>query len=223
MLGTWGNTTDSLELVVKAWLPDGSAALASGKASGKIGLALDAVAADALSGVLPVMSTRFPADAATSTGGDGTVVVQAVGTTGGTTGTSTGTVTTIVPSVGDVPAAQPPSRFRRVELSLGGAPLVATGDLADYAKLGAFSTLDLDVRFAACRGALSAGLLAGAGRFRAEGVGVADILVLPAGPTCTGHCRPTRTPRCRCTSRQARAVLVAFVGGPAVSRRSPRS
>ncbi len=213
VLGTWGNTTDSLELVVEAWLPDGTAALASGKASGKIGLALDAVAAGALSGVLPVMSARFPADAATTTGGDGTVVVQKVGTTGGTTGTSTGTVTAIGPSVGDVPAVQQPSRWRRVELSIGGAPLVATGDLADYAKLGAFSTLDLDVRFAAGRGVVSAGLLAGAGWFRAVGVGVADILVIPAGPDVHWTLSTDANPTVSLHAAAGPAVLVAFVGG----------
>jgi hypothetical protein len=213
VLGTWGNTTESLELVVEAWLPDGSAPLASGKASGKIGLSLDAVAADALSLVLPVMSARFPADAATTTGSEGAVVVQAVGTTEGTTGTSTGTVTAVGPSVGDVTAVHPPSRWRRVELSLGGAPLVATGDLADYAKLGAFSTLDLDVRFAAGRGVVSAGLLAGAGWFRAEGVGVADILVLPAGPDVHWTLSADANPTVSLHAAAGPAVLVAFIGG----------
>ena len=215
VLGTWGNTTDSLELVVEAWLPDGTAPLASGKASGKIGLALDAVAAEALSGVLPAMSARFPADAATTTG---TVVVQEVGTTGGTTGTSTGTVTAIGPSVGDVPAVQPPSRWRRVELSIGGAPLVATGELADYAKLGAFSTLDFDIRFAAGRGVVSAGLLAGAGWFRAAGVGVADILVIPAGPDVHWTLSADANPTVSLHVAGGPAVLVAFVGGAGQSR-----
>jgi hypothetical protein len=159
------------------------------------------------------MSARFPADAATTTGTEGAVVAQEVGTTGGTTGTSTGTVTAIGPSVGDISAVQPPSRWRRVELSVGGAPLVATGELADYAKLGAFSTLDLDLRFAAGRGAVSAGLIAGAGWFRAVGVGLADILVIPAGPDLHWTLSADANPTVSLHVAGGPAVLVAFVGG----------
>ena len=59
---------------------------------------------------------------------------------------------------------------------------MTTGTVADYAKIGAFSALDLDLRFPVGRSVLAPGLLASAGWFRAVGIGVADILVIPVGP-----------------------------------------
>ena len=95
---------------------------------------------------------------------------------------ATGTITVIGPSRPDTGTRQPPDRWRRVELAVGGAPLVTTGTVADYAKIGAFSAIDLDLRFAVGRSVLAPGLLASAGWFRAVGIGVADILVIPVGP-----------------------------------------
>jgi hypothetical protein len=194
ILGTWLNTSESLELTVEALMPDGTTSLATGKASGKIGLSLDDVVGEALAQVLPAMQARFLAD----------------GTTTVTTGT---TVTAIGPSDGDLPPVEPPSRWRFVELALGGSPLVATGELADYAKLGASASLDFDLRFSVGRGALAAGLQAGASWFRATGVGVADILVLPAGPDVHWTPSAEANPAVSLHVAAGPAVLVAFVGG----------
>jgi hypothetical protein len=193
VFGTWVNTAETLELSLEAWLPGSRTPLATGKASGKIGLALDDVVGEALAGVLPALQTRFPAESTTT----------ATGTT----------VTAIGPSDGNVATVQPPSRWRRVELSLGGAPLVATGDLADYTKLGACAALDLDLRFRAGRGVLAAGLQAGAGWFRAAGVGVADILVIPAGPDVHWTLSADTNPTVSLHAAAGPAVLVAFIGG----------
>jgi hypothetical protein len=193
ILGTWRNTTDTLELAVELWLPGGTAPLATGKASGRISLTMDAVAAGALEPVLPSMQARLPADAAKETvtsggartaaaGGTATAASGAVETTGGTTAVATQTVTVVGPAVSGDASTSPPSRWRRVELAVVGAPLVTTGTVADYAKIGAFSALDLDLRFPVGGSVLAPGLLACAGWFRAVGVGVADILVVPVGP-----------------------------------------
>jgi hypothetical protein len=187
VLGTWQNTTEALELSVEVWLPEGAAPLATGKASGRISLSMDAVAGEALAPVLPSMQARFPADpattaAATSGTGTGTAASGAVDATVGTTGGTTGTVTAIGPSDAGTGIPEPPARWRRVELAIGGAPLVNTGTVAEYAKIGVFSALDLDLRFPVGRSVLAPGLLASAGWFRAVGVGVADILVVPVGP-----------------------------------------
>lgn len=204
VLGTWRNTTDTLELAVELWLPEGIAPVATGKASGRISLTMDTVAAKALELVLPSMPARFPADAAkqAAAGGTATSVTAAAGvtsgataaggtsatasgvaeTTGGTSSAATGTVTVVGPAVAGDGIARPQPRWRRVELTVGGAPLVTTGTVADYAKIGAFSTLDLDLRFPVGGSVLAPGLLACAGWFRAVGVGVADILVVPVGP-----------------------------------------
>ena len=163
VLGTWRNTAETIELAIEAWQPGGTAPLATGKASGRIGLTLDAVAGEALAAVLPSMQARFPADPAA-------------------TGGATGTVAAVGPSDAGTGIPEPPERWRRVELAVGGAPLVTTGSVADYAKIGAFSAIDLDLRFAVGRSALAPGLLASAGWFRATGIGVADILVIPVGP-----------------------------------------
>jgi hypothetical protein len=202
VLGTWLNTTETLELTVEALVPGTTTPLATGKASGRIDLALDDVVGEALAGVLPVLQVRFPDDGSTST----------TGTTPGTTTTATA-VTAVGPSGGDVAVVQPPSRWRRVELAAGGAPLVATGELADYAKLGAYSALDVDVRFPVGRGALAAGLQAGAGWFRAAGVGVADILVIPAGPDVHWTLSADANPAVSLHVASGPAVLIAFIGG----------
>ena len=213
VIGTWVNTAGTIELTVEALMPEGTTPFATGKASGKIGLSLDAVVGDALARVLPAMSARFPADVASTSDADGTNIVSMVGTTEGTTGTATTTVTAVDPPVRDIPAMQPTSRWRGVELSVGGAPLVTTGELADYAKLGACSALDLDFRFAAGRGVLSAGLQAGAGWFRAAGVGVADILVIPAGPDVHWTPSADANPAVSLHAAAGPAVLIAFIGG----------
>jgi hypothetical protein len=148
--GTYRNTTEDLELTLEVWLPDGRAPLATGKASGRISLVMDALVGAALDQVLPSMQSRFPADGAVAAAGTAAVGIP-----------------------------EPPARWRRVELSVGGAPLVTTGSVADYAKIGALSTLSLDLRFPVGRGALAAGLLAGAGWLRATGIEKADILLLP--------------------------------------------
>ena len=163
VLGTWRNTAETIELAIEAWQPGGTAPLATGKASGRIGLTLDAVAGEALAAVLPSMQARFPADPAA-------------------TGGATGAVTAVGPSDAGTGIPKPPERWRRVELAVGGAPLVTTGSGGDYAKIGAFSAIDLDLRFAVGRSTLAPGLLASAGWFRATGIGVADILVIPVGP-----------------------------------------
>jgi hypothetical protein len=204
VFGTWLNTAETLELSIEAWLPGSRTPLATGKASGKIGLALDDVVADALAGVLPALQTRFPADS-TTTATDTTTTTGA-----DVTGT---TVTAVGPSDAGVSSVQSPARWRRVELSLGGAPLVATGDLTDYAKLGACAALDVDFRFRAGRGALAAGLQAGAGWFRAAGVGVADILVIPAGPDVHWTLSADANPAVSLHVAAGPAVLVAFIGG----------
>jgi hypothetical protein len=187
VLGTWRNTTEAIELAIEAWLPTGTAPLATGKASGRISLTLDAVASEALERVLPSLQARFPADAAAAAAsvsgtGTGTTASGAVEATGGTTGGATGTVTAVGPSDAGTGIPEPPARWRRVELAVGGAPLVTTGTVADYAKIGAFSAIDFDLRFPVGRSVLAPGLLASAGWFRAIGVGVADILVIPVGP-----------------------------------------
>jgi hypothetical protein len=186
VLGTWQNSTETIELSIAVWLPEGTAPFATGKATGRIGLTMDAVASDALEPVLPSMQTRFPADpvAAVATSGTATVTTTsgAVEATGGTTGAATGSVTAIGPSDAGAGIPEPPARWRRVELAIGGAPLVTTGTVADYAKIGAFSAIDLDLRFPVGRSVLAPGLLVSAGWFRATGIGVADILVIPVGP-----------------------------------------
>ncbi|OHD72016.1 MAG: hypothetical protein A2177_06915 [Spirochaetes bacterium RBG_13_68_11] len=154
--GTYRNTTEDLELTLEVWLPDGRAPLATGKASGRISLTMDALVGAALDQVLPSMQSRFPADGTETAEG----AVAAAGTAA-------------------VRTPEPPARWRRVELSVGGAPLVTTGSVADYAKIGALSTLSLDLRFPVGRGALAAGLLAGAGWLRATGIEKADILLVP--------------------------------------------
>ncbi len=199
VLGTWLNTAETLELSVEALMPDGTTSLARGKASGKIGLTLDDVVGEALAGVLPAMQARFPGNSATA---------DPSGT--GTTGTA---VTAIGPSGSDNPVVEMPSRWRLVELSIGGAPLVSTGELADYAKLGACSALDLDFRFRVGRGVLAAGLQAGAGWFRATGVGVADILVIPAGPDVHWTLSADANPAVSLHAAAGPAVLVAIIGG----------
>jgi hypothetical protein len=162
VLGTWRNSADTLELSVEAWLPQGTAPLATGTASGRISLSMDSVAAEALVKVLPAMQARFPANAAAWT--------------------PAGTVTVVGPSGAGTGTPEPPTRWRRVELAIGGAPLVNTGTVAEYAKIGAFAALDLDLRFPVGRSVLAPGLLVSGSWFRATGVGVADILVLPVGP-----------------------------------------
>jgi hypothetical protein len=183
VLGTWRNSTDSLELSVEVWLQEGAAPIATGTASGRIGLTMDAVAAEALAKVLPAMQARFPADASASTAAG--TVAAAAGSGGpevGTTGGAAGTVTVVGPSGAGAGTPEQPTRWRRVELSVGGAPLVNTGTVAEYAKIGAFAALDLDLRFPVGRSVLAPGLFVGGGWFRATGVAVADILVVPAGP-----------------------------------------
>jgi hypothetical protein len=176
VLGTWRNTAETLELTVEVWQPEGAAAIATGEASGRISLTMDAVAGEALEKVIPSMRARFPADAA-----------AAAVTTAAPTGTeaaagSTAATATTGPALATVEGPEPAARWRRVDLSFGGAPLVTTGTVADYAKIGAFSALDFDLRFPVGRGVIAPGLLAGAGWFRAVGLGVADILVIPVGP-----------------------------------------
>jgi hypothetical protein len=214
VFGTWLNTANTLELTVEALMPGNTTPLATGKASGKIGLALDDVVGEALAGVLQTMQARFPDDGATTATGTSTTTT-ATGTTtvSGTTGTTGTTVTVVGPSGGDIAAVQPPPRWRRVELAVGGAPLVATGELADYAKLGACSALDLDFRFPVGRGVLAAGLQVGAGWFRATGVGVADILVMPAGPDVHWTLSADANPSVSLHAAAGPAVLVAIVGG----------
>jgi hypothetical protein len=154
VLGTCRNSTDTLELSVEVWRPGGASAFATGRAAGRIDLAMDAVAAEALAPVLPAMQARFPARAGAAAS----------------------------PSGAGIATAEPSERWRRLELAFGAAPLVTTGTVADYAKIGAFTALELDLRFRAGSGVLSPGLLAGCGWFRASATGVADILVAPLGP-----------------------------------------
>jgi hypothetical protein len=208
VFGTWLNTTETLELTVEALMPDGTTLLATGKASGKIGLAFDDVVGEALAGVLPAMQARFPEDGPTIGTGTTTGTVAT-----GAAGTTSTTVTAVGPSGGATSVVEPPSRWRRVELAIGGSPLVSTGELADYVKLGACSALDLDVRFRAGRGLLAAGLQAGAGWFRASGVGVADILVIPAGPDVHWTLSADANPAVSLHVTAGPAVLIAFIGG----------
>ena len=129
------------------------------------------------------MQARFPANAATSTPvGTAATAAGSAATTVGTTCGATGTVTVVGPSGAGTGTPKPPTRWRRVELSIGGAPLVNTGTVAEYAKIGAFAALDLDLRFPLGRSVLAPGLLVSGSWFRATVVGVADILVLPVGP-----------------------------------------
>jgi len=167
VLGTWSNTAETIELSVALWLPDGKAPRASGKASSRIGLSMDTVAGEALAQVLPSMQASFPADATAVTAGSRT---------------AGGSRIAVGPPAEGAVAGEEAERWRRVELAFGGAPLVNTGVLADYAKVGAFSALDLDFRFPIGRGALAPGLLAACGWFRADGSGIADVLVVPIGP-----------------------------------------
>lgn len=173
VLGTWSNTAETIELSVALWLPDGKAPLASGTATSRIGLSMDAVAGEALAQVLPSMQASFPADTSTAAATGGAATGGAA--TGGTS------IAGGPPSDGAAADAAA-GRWQRVELAFGGAPLVNTGVLADYAKVGAFSAFDLDFRFPIGQGVLAPGLLAGCGWFRADGSGVADILVAPLGP-----------------------------------------
>ncbi len=185
----------------------GKAPLATSTASGRISLTMDSIVSAALDQVLPSMRARFPADAAAAAAAGGTAAASTAtggGTSSVATGGTTGIVTAVGPSDGSAGAAEPSARWRWVELAVGGAPLVTTGTVADYAKIGAFAALDLDLRFPVGRSVLSAGLLAGAGWFRAVGVGVADILVIPAAPTSIGRSPRTRIPACRCTRQPAR-------------------
>jgi hypothetical protein len=189
VLGTWSNTSENLDLAVEVWLPEGAVPLATGKASDRISLTLDSVARAALSKVLPAMQARFPADATAAAAGSaasgGTAAIAAGSSqpSGGTTGAVTGTATAIGPSdAGTAAAAGSQPRWRRVELAFGGAPLVNTGTVADYAKIGAVASLDFDIRFPVGKSALAPGLFVGGSWFRATGIGVADVLVIPAGP-----------------------------------------
>lgn len=188
LLGTWQNTTQTVELSIAMWLPQGTAPLATGKASSRIGLAMDTVAGEALAQVLPAMQARFPAETSTAAGGaasgvTSTAASQSIQPTGGNAGAATGTVTAIgPPEAGEPDAPGPVSRWRRVELAFGGAPLVNTGTVADYAKIGAVASLDFNLRFPVGRSVLAPGLSIEGGWFRAAGIGVADVLVIPAGP-----------------------------------------
>ena len=149
---------------------------------------MDAVAGEALAQVLPAIQARFPADASTAAGGVASGVTSAAASepirpTAGNAVAATGAVTAIGPSDAGTPAAAGPAgRWRRIELALGGAPLVNTGTVADYAKIGAVASLDFDLRFPVGRGVLAPGLSIEGGWFRAAGIGVADVLVIPAGP-----------------------------------------
>jgi hypothetical protein len=185
ILGTWSNTSETLDLVVELWLQDGDVPLATGKATGRIGLTLDSVAGEALARILPAMQARFPADAGSIGDGTGRTTTTPSGSvevTGGTAGGSTGTMTVVGPSNAGAGTQESPQRWRRVELSFGGAPLVNTGDVAEYAKIGASVAIDIDFRFPVGSGALAPGLAIGGSWFRASGIGVADILVIPVGP-----------------------------------------
>jgi hypothetical protein len=216
VLGTWRNTTETIELAIEAWLPGGAAPLATGKASGRIGLSMDSVAGEALEPVLPSMQARFPADPAatvvagseTGTGTTGSGTVEA---TGGSTGGTTGTVTTIGPSEAGTGIPEQPARWRRVELAIGGAPLVNTGTVADYSKIGAFSALDFDLRFRVGQSVLAPGLLLSAGWFRAVGSGVADILVVPVGPDFHWTINADANPSVSLHVAAGPAVIVAFM------------
>ena len=194
--GTYRNTTENLELTLEVWLPDGRVPLATGKASGRISLTMDALVGAALEQVLPAMQARFPADGAPTSAG--TAV--------------TGTVAATSPAGAVAGTPEPPARWRRVELSIGGAPLVTTGSLADYAKIGALSTLSLDIRFPIGRGVLAAGLLAGVGWFRAAGLEVADILLVPVGADLRWTIAPGASPGVALHASAGPTVLVAVTG-----------
>ncbi len=170
---TWRNTASDFELAIEVWLPDATAPVATGTARGQIALMMDEVVSTGLQQVLPSMQARFPADGTEATqlasaGGSGGEALGGLTTGGGTTGGTTGggTVTT-------------GQRWRLVELSLGGAPLVTTGAVSDYTKVGALASFGFDLRFRAGKGAFAAGLIAGGSWFRASGTDVADVLVMP--------------------------------------------
>lgn len=190
VLGTWSSTDETLELTIEVWLPGGTAALAAAKASGRISLTMDALAGEAMEKLLPSMQSRFPAEPAAAQATAASTTAARDGAPTGTTGGGAAAAATtagsdaVVATDGAVAAAaaETTARWRRVELSFGGAPLVATGTVAEYAKIGAFSALDLDFRFPVGGSILAPGLLVSAGWFRAAGIGVADVLMVPVGP-----------------------------------------
>lgn len=143
VLGTWTNTAETLELSVEVWLPGGSSPLAAAKASGRIGLTMDAVAGEAMEGVLTSMRSRFPADAEAATaataGAEAAGAATAASATGAAAAAAGSGADAAAEGAGGATAAETPARWRRVELSVGVAPLVATGMVADYAKIGAFA------------------------------------------------------------------------------------
>jgi hypothetical protein len=199
ILGSWRNTADTIELSLELLPPKGTKPLATARAAGRISLTMDSVVGAALDQLLPRMRARFPADSTAATTG------TATGAAGGTTGT----ITAVGPSDAGAGLPEQPARWRRVELGFGGAPLVTTGTVTEYAKIGAFSAIDMDFRFPAGRGVLAAGLMTGAGWFRAAGVGVADILMVPLGVEARWTITATSNPGVALHAAAGPAAIVA--------------
>lgn len=79
-------------------------------------------------------------------------------------------------------AAPRKGAVRPIGISAGAAPFLAVGPVADFTKIGVWSTLALDFRFSAAGAEAETGLLCGFCWFRVGGdVSTADVYLIPIG------------------------------------------
>jgi hypothetical protein len=201
-------TTSSTDFGLDVELYDvaSSKSLSTGAASGRIGLALDSVVAEAvdraLVGVMFRPAPQPPSAQTSSAGGTAATPVPGVTTNDGGNAPSTtgGTSRADKKTTGARGGA-------RLGFTGGAAPFVPLGGPGNYAQLGVLATLSGNYRFPVGPGQLGVGFLTGVGAMNVAGL-VADgnLVVVPIGAEVTYSMNEGGFP----------GVLARLSAGPAV-------
>jgi len=173
LVGTYSTTPSEILLQVELYNVAIGKKIRSGATSGRINLSLDTLVAQALEKTLTGITFQDASAVIVAPPADTTPQPIAPATNGPR---EPATAPAVVADSGRAPP------WKRLGISSGVAPMIATGPAADYTKLGLLTTFAVDLRFRAGAGALEAGILSGACWMSATGVvSTANILIIPIG------------------------------------------
>jgi hypothetical protein len=112
-----------------------------------------------------------------------------------------------LPTPENKPPAAPVPPWKFLAVAAGAAPMISTGAVSTYAKLGLLATLTCDARFPLGAGVMETGILAGACWMSATGaVSDAAILLVPVGADVQYLLNPGAFP----------GIILHVSGGPAM-------